>query len=352
MNDPLTEMGQSHGIHNRFSFTVHSHFVLPILKAAGAHGMDVPRLLRSAGLSRDAVDRSQARFTVSQYNTLAKQIWVAFEDEHMGLLPAPVRLGTFRILCELATHAENVRGIYERLGNAYDVLLDYLDYGFSTDQGLACAHFNFRGFRDEAYIVTEWTLLFLHRFACWVSDRPFPLDHVAFRFKRPDYAIEYSKIFDCECRFEADRNEIAFDPRYLHQPLVKSWRNLDQFITHSPGIFLALPASEDNLAFRVRRLLLNEGEKQLRFCSFEEVADQLHLSQQTLRRRLKDGGLSFQQIKNTIRRDLAIDLLTNSPMTIADIAARAGFSETSGFSRAFKDWTGLAPNAYREDVGG
>jgi AraC-like DNA-binding protein len=311
-------------LENRLNFTVHSHFVIPILKSASKHSMDVSQLLRSAGLSQEILDQPEARFTVDQYNTLVKQVWIELEDEHLGLLPVAVRLGTFRVLCELSTHAENIRGIYERLGVAYGVLLDYLDYGFSTEQGLARVQFNWRGFQDEEHIVTEWTLLFLHRFSCWLTD---------------------------ECRFGADRNEIAFDPRYLHQSPVKSWRNLGQFISRSPGILMALPASEDNLAFQIRRLLLNDGEKEVRFCSFEQVADLLHTSQQTLRRRLRAEGSSFQQLKNTVRRDLAIDLLTHTPMTIANIAARIGFSETSGFSRAFKEWTGLPPNAYREGFG-
>jgi len=48
-----------------------------------------------------------------------------------------------------------------------------------------------------------------------------------------------------------------------------------------------------------------------------------------------------------LRRDLAIDRLCNSAMSVADIAALVGFQETSAFHRAFKKWNGVQPGEYR-----
>jgi len=74
----------------------------------------------------------------------------------------------------------------------------------------------------------------------------------------------------------------------------------------------------------------------------------LAMSPQTLRRHLQQEGESFQAIKDHWRRDLAINLLAESSLPIAEIARRTGFSEPSALHRAFKKWTGLAPGAYRE----
>ncbi len=74
-------------------------------------------------------------------------------------------------------------------------------------------------------------------------------------------------------------------------------------------------------------------------------------SAQSLRRRLHDGGRGFPQIKDETRRDAAIELLLHTPLPLPEIAARLGFSEASTFHRAHKQWTGVAPGAYRHAHG-
>ena len=82
--------------------------------------------------------------------------------------------------------------------------------------------------------------------------------------------------------------------------------------------------------------------------TLEQVARQLALTPQTLRRRLAREGLSFQGLKDDLRRDAAIGDLADPRLTLADIAVRVGFADVSTFHRAFKAWTGLAPGAYRQ----
>ena len=83
--------------------------------------------------------------------------------------------------------------------------------------------------------------------------------------------------------------------------------------------------------------------------SLEAVSATLALTPQTLRRRLRDEGHGFQEIKDELRRDAAIALLAQPELTLLDIAMRVGFSDASTFHRAFKAWTGLAPGAYRQE---
>jgi AraC-like DNA-binding protein len=67
-----------------------------------------------------------------------------------------------------------------------------------------------------------------------------------------------------------------------------------------------------------------------------------------LRRRLKQENTSFQEIKDLLRRDLAIYFLGRPELPVNEIAHRVGFTEASTFHRAFKKWTGVTPGAYRE----
>ena len=48
-----------------------------------------------------------------------------------------------------------------------------------------------------------------------------------------------------------------------------------------------------------------------------------------------------------LRRDVAIEFLSDPQLTLPEIANRLGFAEASSFQRAFKAWTGFAPGVYR-----
>ncbi|RDI46727.1 AraC family transcriptional regulator [Nocardia mexicana] len=79
----------------------------------------------------------------------------------------------------------------------------------------------------------------------------------------------------------------------------------------------------------------------------EEVADQLHLSSRTLRRRLGEEGITFRHLVDDVRRALADELLTSGNLSIHQIAHRLGYNATSAFTAAFTRWHGTPPSAYR-----
>lgn len=82
----------------------------------------------------------------------------------------------------------------------------------------------------------------------------------------------------------------------------------------------------------------------------EEVAAQLNLSVRTLHRQLKEEGVSLQHLKNAVRREHAVKLLLQSARPVKQIAAAVGFDSEKSFARAFREWTGVAPSAYRSNA--
>ena len=77
----------------------------------------------------------------------------------------------------------------------------------------------------------------------------------------------------------------------------------------------------------------------------ERVAREMGYSRQTLYRRLKAEGTTFEALLDDLRRRLALRLVREPGLSVKEIAYRLGFSEPAAFSRAFKRWTGRAPRA-------
>ena len=78
--------------------------------------------------------------------------------------------------------------------------------------------------------------------------------------------------------------------------------------------------------------------------SVDRVARDMGLSRQTLYRRLKAEGATFEQLLDELRHKLALKLLREDHMAVKQASWRLGFSDPAAFSRAFKRWTGASPS--------
>lgn len=88
--------------------------------------------------------------------------------------------------------------------------------------------------------------------------------------------------------------------------------------------------------------LLASGE-----AGIDRVASELGMSRQTLYRRLKAEDVTFEEILDAKRRQLAIRYLGMDRISVKGAAYKLGFSDPAAFSRAFKRWTGTSPSQFR-----
>jgi len=88
-----------------------------------------------------------------------------------------------------------------------------------------------------------------------------------------------------------------------------------------------------------------------RYPRLQDVAASLFMSSRTLKRYLQEHGVSFQQLRDQVRRVEALGLLAQGELTLDDIARRLGYSSRSNFSRAFQGWVGQSPGSFRERLG-
>jgi len=82
--------------------------------------------------------------------------------------------------------------------------------------------------------------------------------------------------------------------------------------------------------------------------SIENMASCFGMSPRTLQRKLKQYDLSYSEILTNLRIELSKEMLTNPSLSLTEIAFLLGFSESSAFHRAFKQWTKLTPLEFKK----
>ncbi len=140
--------------------------------------------------------------------------------------------------------------------------------------------------------------------------------------------------------FNAPHVELVLEPKYLNTPLLAPSVELQavalrQLEGSDPGADIS-----DRVRGVFQRLEPNVPD-------LETIAETLHMSRATLKRKLKTNGSTFQDIKDSFRLRRASYLLRDTEATVDEIAAELRFSDASGFSKAFRRWTGLAPSEWR-----
>ncbi len=82
------------------------------------------------------------------------------------------------------------------------------------------------------------------------------------------------------------------------------------------------------------------------------IAGALGTSERQLQRRLAEHGLGFKEVVEQVRREQALNHLTNTDLSLAQVAQLSGYAEPSSFHRAVRRWTGLTPLAVRAQARG
>jgi AraC-like DNA-binding protein len=155
----------------------------------------------------------------------------------------------------------------------------------------------------------------------------------------------HTRYFQCPVKYGAGRNALIFAATDLERP----------FVTHNPELLRLLTphldaelshyanaqSTGDQVKAALKRVLAGRRPAML------DVAKELGLSTRTLQRRLNDEGVSFQQLLADARRELARHYLMQPSLELNETAYLLGYGDPNSFFRAFHEWEGTSPGAWR-----
>jgi len=166
---------------------------------------------------------------------------------------------------------------------------------------------------------------------------------LAFRRTLGQDRADYATFLGCPLHDGADQDTVWFDDALLERPLPSANPHLSTVNEQIIASYLRL-LQQDWPSLVVSQIILQMPDQAV---SQHSVAAALNLSTRTLQRRLSDAGVSFRDLLQQARRELAIQYIRHSDLPILEIGYRLGFSEPANFTRAFRQWTGEAPGRYR-----
>jgi len=173
-----------------------------------------------------------------------------------------------------------------------------------------------------------------------------PIHPKRVEFQRPEaHRTVYEKHFQCPVKFKAARNVLIFDKADMDSAFLTY--NADLLGAVAPQLETELKQQLAEKSFReqvkgiLKRLLAGERP------AIEHVARELRVSKRTLQRRLTEDGITFQELMEEARRELARHYLLHSSLELNETAYLLGYEDANSFFRAFHEWEGTTPGQWR-----
>lgn len=170
---------------------------------------------------------------------------------------------------------------------------------------------------------------------------------VRFTFPKPEWHSYYQKSLHSIVEFGASECKILLPASTLLMPCIAADRVSFQSSERECERLLLSAADGQSFAHQVREFLMRyKGD----YPSQNSVAECFHISTRTLMRRLKSSGVSFQQLLDDSRKEVAQWYLLNTTDSLESIAVQLGYADASNFARTFRRWFGKTPGEYRKST--
>ena len=307
-------------------------------------------LLRTVGICPEAFAAQAGRVSTAAYAGLWQYLGQQCDDYFFGMDPRPLRAGSLEFLCRSAAAQGSVDAGLESVLGFLGLMLQRFDARLIRQQSVAeivivpCdeGEGEGRAFAD----FTFWMIV--HGVACWLCGRRIPILGIDLRSSEPAFTDDYAVMFSENLRFGCNRSRMIFAADCLDLPIRRSAAELNAFVAAMPGNLLVRYRDPQSLGSRIRHALRSQPPQS--WPDSARLAGSLFMSTATLRRRLADEAQSYQAIRDTVRKELAIGWLADEQVNFATIASRLGFADTRSFYKAFRKWSGTNPGHYRHVV--
>lgn len=321
-------------------------FVQTYLEVVTAHGFAVKPVLQRAGLSEREVHTEPA-IGIQRYEALIQAVRETVGDIGIGMemgwrLP-PTAFGSLGMAILSSATLGDALSLCQRFWGLYGMglCLSILEEADTTA-------LEFEVMPDVALhlraTVLEAAITSLHRCALSLLPPSRPPGDIWFDFPAPAYADKVRACLGTVC-YDMPSTRLRFPSALLTQRLpMANAVSLRIAVATCEREALLQSHVPTRIASRVQQALAHNKQG---YPSLEQLAQRLHLSPRTLRRRLEAEGIRYLDLLQRTRIRDAKALLLKPGVEIQQIAQILGYADAANFTRAFRQRTGQTPSAYR-----
>src|ERR1041384_22487 len=338
--------------------TIAAGYPKEFLEFAVSRGANRTALLERSHLCLEDLKNSEGRIPIAKYIVLIKvAIEVYDEPARSLLLGEAVSLQDISIVGFLDETVDDIES-GSAMMNRYACLAIDPDDGGNADAIELAHEAGHLWLKSTSELYLDHPLLTESAFArtvCSVRAKWSSIPDLArftfpkairFTHQESGYRAEYDRIFGVPLFFGSNMNALSLDEGFLKVSLPRTNPHLSQVLTARAEELLKSLESSKTTRGKVEKLLI--ANLQNGATSVDGIARQLGVSRQTLFRRLKAEGVTFEEVLDELRHTTALKYLEDRNLSVNETAYLVGFSDRAAFSRAFKRWTGHSPAAIRK----
>jgi len=304
-------------------------------------------LLSKAGLTVEQIDNRSMRLKVRTQIKLLELASNVLRDDLLGFhLARDYDLREIGLLYYVLASSEILNEALHRVVRYSGIANEGVSLKLRATKEAAIA-FNYVGVeRQTDRHHTEFWLISIIRLCRQLTDRRLVPSRIRVVHHRPKTPAELRSFLGCEIEFASSVDEVVFPNAVKLLPISSADPHLNELLIKYCEEALDRRGPERttlrSIVENAMAPLLPHGR-----ATAVETARRIGMSHRTLARRLSSEGLSFSEISEELKSNLAKHYLRNGDLPISQVAWLLGYREISAFTHAFKRWTGMAPSRLR-----
>jgi AraC-like DNA-binding protein len=314
--------------------------------------LDVERLLKACDVTVQQAKDPSVRVPVKNQIKFLNAVADALLDEFLGIhLGEAVDLREIGLLYYVLASSETLGDALRRVARYSTINNEgvHITYREGDDIAITFEYVGVARLSDRHQI--EFFVTILMRICRQLTGRHLAPISVKLMHRRTELPAKLKAFFGCDVAFGCDVDEIVYPLSARSIPVINADHYLNALLVEYHEKVLAERRVQSG-AWQIKvenaiAPLLPHGQAEMGV-----VAKKLGVSKRTLARRLASEGLTFARVLETLRFNLAESYLRERDLRISEVAWLVGYREISGFTHAFKRWTGETPRQVRSTAGG
>lgn len=335
----------------KHEYTASINLTRILLKYASGKGIYINEIFHNIGISSSTLENPGKRISAEIFNSIWRAITQKLKDKDFGLHLGESGLSypAGNMLISIMMNSPTVESAIHKYCRYHNLMADMVIP--EVFQSGEMTYLRWKTISPERKLHRHHAEAILSMFCSILSnitDEKFKIRKVHLAHPKPPDISEHKRIFCSSILFNQPNNELVFESKQLCSPIFLANHELliafEQFAQKS----IEKLTTPNTWAYKVVHLLnkiLLSGTKP----SIGLIANSLTVCTRNLQIKLKEEKTTYQQLLDQVRKEIALNYIRKTGVTIWDITFLLGFSEQSVFNHSFKRWTGYSPGEYRKN---